>query len=193
MFAEKKDGQVPLFIPSPLFIYYNERVMEGTSHEDAGAQIRDGMKSINILGVCSETTWSYSDGPLKYKQKPVDTAYVEALNHQSITYSRVNQTQNDICGCLSEGYPVVCGFVVYESFESDEVARTGIVPMPQRHEQQQGGHAVYIIGYDLANRQYRFRNSWGTDWGDEGDFYMPFDYVHSADLFSDFWTIRKME
>ncbi len=34
------------FVPSRLFIYHNERHMEHTVGSDAGAQIRDGIKSI---------------------------------------------------------------------------------------------------------------------------------------------------
>src|SRR5678810_1454638 len=41
-FEQKKQG-VKIFVPSRLFIYYNERDMEGTVNSDAGAQIRDGV------------------------------------------------------------------------------------------------------------------------------------------------------
>jgi len=47
------------FAPSRLFIYYNERVMEHTVSQDAGAQIRDGIKSVNHIGACPETDWPY--------------------------------------------------------------------------------------------------------------------------------------
>jgi C1A family cysteine protease len=42
------------FVPSRLFIYYNERTVENTVLFDAGAQIRDGIKSVASLGVCPE-------------------------------------------------------------------------------------------------------------------------------------------
>jgi C1A family cysteine protease len=38
------------FTPSRLFIYYNERVLERTVDEDAGAEIRDGAKTLHRLG-----------------------------------------------------------------------------------------------------------------------------------------------
>ena len=47
------------FMPSRLFIYYNERAMEGNTGIDSGAQIRDGVKSVATLGVCPETEWPY--------------------------------------------------------------------------------------------------------------------------------------
>ena len=47
-FDEIKQNEELLFIPSRLFIYYNEREMEDTTNMDSGAEIRDGIKSINL-------------------------------------------------------------------------------------------------------------------------------------------------
>ncbi len=58
-FGRRKHKQKPDFIPSRLFIYYNERAMEGTVSVDSGAQIRDGIKSVVKQGACSEKTWPY--------------------------------------------------------------------------------------------------------------------------------------
>ena len=44
---------------SRLFVYYNERLMEGTTRRDAGAVIRDGIKTVSNFGVCSEVLWPY--------------------------------------------------------------------------------------------------------------------------------------
>jgi C1A family cysteine protease len=95
--------------------------------------------------------------------------------------------------CLSLGYPFVTGFTVYESFESAEVARTGIAPLPDPDERVLGGHAILVIGYDLDKKLFICRNSWGTDWGDKGIFYLPFEYLADTDLSSDQWTLRTVE
>ena len=55
--------QQEAFTPSRLFIYYNERLMEGTVASDAGANIRDGIKSVASVGDCPETLWPYDDTP----------------------------------------------------------------------------------------------------------------------------------
>ena len=65
------------FAPSRLFIYYNERAMEGTIKQDAGAVIRDGFKTINKQGVCAETIWPYNIS--KFASKPVPKCYYEGL------------------------------------------------------------------------------------------------------------------
>jgi C1A family cysteine protease len=93
--------------------------------------------------------------------------------------------------CLAEGYPFVFGFTVYESFESEEVAKTGKMIMPKKGEAQVGGHAVIAVGY--SGSRFIVRNSWGTSWGMAGYFTMPFDYLLDENLSDDFWTIRLVE
>ena len=95
-------------------------------------------------------------------------------------------------GCLAAGFPFVFGFTVYESFESDAVAQTGMVPMPGSTEAVKGGHAVVSVGSDDNRRLFYVRNSWGSSWGDNGYCYMPYEYLLSAHLANDFWTIRTV-
>lgn len=82
------------------------------------------------------------------------------------------------------------GFTVYESFESQDVASTGVVPMPGTDEQALGGHAVVGVGYDDSQQRFIVRNSWGDAWGMKGYFTIPHDYLANRDLSDDFWAIR---
>jgi C1A family cysteine protease len=189
-FDRKKQG-LPDWVPSRLFIYYNERSMEGTIQSDSGAQIADGIMSINTVGVCQEATWPYVES--QFATAPPQAAYVEANQHESVSFEQVDQTLAGLQGCLAEGYPVVFGFSVYDAFESDQVAQTGVLNLPAPTEQCQGGHAVLIVGYDNPSQRFTVRNSWGADWGQSGVFSMPYAYVLSPDLASDFWTIRLMK
>jgi C1A family cysteine protease len=179
------------FPPSRLFIYYNERVMEGTVSSDSGAMIRDGFKSIAKIGVCPETEWPYHIAA--FTKRPPSQCYTDALRHQALSYKRVFQTLSQMKGCLAQGFPFVFGFGVYESFESDEVANTGIVPMPTAQEQMLGGHAVLCVGYDDATRRFTTQNSWGEEWGDNGYFYIPYSYVSNPDLADDLWRVTLVE
>jgi len=191
-------GGLSPFTPSRLFIYYNERVTEGTVNSDSGAQIRDGIKSIASLGVCREDpTWPYDGDPFPpnnlLTQKPSASAYSEALKYVAVRYQRVGQVLNQMKGCLASGYPFVFGFTVYDSFETDVVAKTGVVPMPAAGEQVLGGHAVLAVGYDDGQQRFIVRNSWGINWGMSGYCTMPYLYLSSASLASDFWTIRVVK
>jgi C1A family cysteine protease len=180
------------FSPSRLFIYYNERVMENSVNSDAGAMIRDGIKSVNRKGTPKETTWPYIIS--QFTTKPSSEAYKEALNHQALQYRRLDNTDlNQLKQCIAQGFPFVFGFAVYQSFMSSSVATTGIVNMPSKQERLMGGHAVLAVGYDSDKRVFIVRNSWGDRWGDHGYFYIPFDYLTNPDLAADFWTITMME
>jgi C1A family cysteine protease len=176
------------FVPSRLFIYYNERVIEGTVQSDSGAQIRDGIKSVAHNGDCPEKEWPYDIA--KFAAKPAAGCYKDALKYKALTYQRVVQTLSQLKGCLASGYPFVFGFTVYESFESDAVAKSGAVPMPAPKEKVLGGHAVLAVGYDDSQQRFIVRNSWGKTWGLQGYFTMPYAYLTDNNLADDIWTVR---
>ena len=188
-FLEMKD-KVPYQDFSRLFIYYNERALEQTINSDSGAMIRDGIKTLAKNGVCSEKSWPYNEA--KFKAKPGPTCYKEALQHQITSYHRIT-TLDEMRACLAEGYPFVFGFTVYESFETQDVARTGVVNLPKSNERVLGGHAVLAVGYDHSKQRFIVRNSWGENWGMKGYFTMPYKYLSNRNLSEDFWTIRRGE
>lgn len=180
------------FMPSRLFVYYNERSMEGTVDTDSGAMIRDGVKSVATLGLCPEAMWAYDI--TKFRAKPPAACYTTALKNQAIVYRRViNTNRSQIQGALASGTPVVFGFTVYESFETAAVAKTGAVPLPGHGEKVLGGHCVVAVGYDDATQRFLVRNSWGTGWGDKGYCTMPYAYLTDANLARDFWAIYAVE
>lgn len=189
-FVQMKEGMAP-YNSSRLFLYYCERAMEGTVGQDSGAKIRDGMACLATVGAPPETVWPYDIS--KFADTPPQAAYQQASQHKSISYWRVPQTLQDMTGCLLSGYPFVFGFTVYDSFESSEVAKTGVVPMPGSNESVLGGHAVMCVGFDMPSQRFIVRNSWGTGWGMNGYFTMPFSYMTSQSLASDFWTLRKTQ
>ncbi len=190
-FERMKQKLTPNFIPSRLFIYYNERVIEGTVDSDSGAQIRDGIKVVATEGVPPETDWPYDIA--KFAQKPPPAAYTDALQDRAVQYQRLVQNLGQMKGCLASGYPFVFGFTVYESFESQTVAQTGVVPMPASGETVVGGHAVAAVGYDDSQQRFIVRNSWGETWGMQGYFTIPYAYLLDSHLASDFWTIRLVQ
>lgn len=173
---------------SRLFIYYYTRLIEGTVKYDSGAYIRNGIKSCNHYGAPLESLWPYNIS--KFRAAPSSVAVKDAAKRKITRYERASNF--DACiDALTNGYPVVIGFLVYSSFMSSSVARTGIMPYPNtRSEKLLGGHAVLLVGYDNTNQRFIVKNSWGQGWGDRGYFYMPYKVIQNTRMSDDFWVIK---
>ncbi len=170
---------------SRLFLYYEERKLEGTINEDSGAMIRDGMKVMASMGTCPEAEYLYDI--TQFRSSPTAQEIHDAQKYKISAYHRITSLTT-LKAALAEGLPVVIGINIYESFEGDGPAKTGIIPMPDTaKEQLLGGHAVCAVGYDGAKQWVIVRNSWGTGWGDKGYFYLPYAYI-APKYTSDMWT-----
>jgi C1A family cysteine protease len=189
-FLQMKQRQ-KYFMPSRLYIYYNERAVEGSIASDSGAQLRDGMKVVNRWGACREEAWPYDIA--RFALRPGTDCYTEGVKHQTLEYARVPQDLRQMKACLASGFPFVFGFMVYAGMMSPAVRRSGEVPMPRLDEQPWGGHAVMAVGYDEGRQRFLLRNSWGEKWGKLGYFTMPYAYLADQGLAADFWTIRLVE
>ena len=193
MFARAKAG-LPALDLSRLFPYYNARVAEGQADQDAGAEVGEVIVAVQQAGDCL-----YADLPTDpglVTQPPSSTAIAHALAHKALTATRVlgatpASMSYHLRHCIDVlGLPVVFGFTVYESFESDEVAKSGIVPMPQGGESVLGGHCVVATGYDDATKLVTCDNSWNTTWGIQGRFKLPYAFIFDSDYASDFHAIQ---
>lgn len=175
------------FTGSQLWLYYKERVLEHSTRQDAGAQIRDGIKVLAKTGLPPEAAWPYDIA--KFAKRPPAAANHAAKAELIGEYRRLSRLA-DYLDCLASGSPFVVGISVFESFDSDAVAASGEVPMPAKSEAMIGGHAICVVGYE-ADGRFIVRNSWGTGWGINGTgyFHLPQAYLASADLATDAWAI----
>jgi C1A family cysteine protease len=174
---------------SRLFIYFNARKMIGLAHEDSGCQIRDAVKSIAVIGACSERSYPYR--PESFARTPSQRIYAVAKESRITEYRRCIGLRG-VKTALSLGYPVIGGFSVYANVESDYCEDTGIVKMPTQHEPCIGGHAVLFVGFDDDKKHIIFRNSWGKGWGSKewpGHGFLPYGYLENYYLASDFWAL----
>jgi C1A family cysteine protease len=202
-FDRLKNKQQPKFVPARLFIYYNERKIEGHVATDSGAQIRDGIKTLHQAGVCPETEWPYDDTPAEYDGGPFPpgsrpatapsaTCYKDALAHVITTYQRLTPTMSQLQGCLAAGFPFVFGFTVFSGWYNQNPVPK-IIPLPGPNESSVGGHAVMCVGYDNGTGLFKIRNSWGSKVGQKGYFFMPYAYLTGGNLASDFWVINAVQ
>lgn len=191
---------------SRLMLYWITRNMEGTADQDSGAQIRDAVKA-TTFGVAPEDLWPYDIE--KFTVEPPREVREAGLANVGIDYQRVDGSTGSIQACLSDGFPIDIGVVLYPSFEADEALHTGSVPMPGDGEQSIGGHCMAVwgigTGADWQSRgqfldaqlsptktYVKVRNSWGSGVYQRGYLLMPLDYLTSPDLGSDYWTIRRV-
>lgn len=179
----------PFKIFSRLYLYYKERFMEGNVEEDTGATMRSIPKALNKYGVCLENFMPYIEE--NFAKPPSATAESNASKFKINSYNRLANL-DEIKQCLAlRQMPVLIGMEVYESFEKDEVRVSGRMKMPDSDEKYLGAHAVLVVGYKdgcFGSGHLIVRNSWGKEWGDNGYFYMPYNYVLKGKTF-DYWTL----
>jgi C1A family cysteine protease len=177
------------FIGSPLYLYYNERVLDNSVLRDAGSTITTGIRALKTSGLCTEATWPYIIS--KFTQQPPQNAFTEGQIHKVLSAVACRPNLSQLKTILSSGNIFTFGFLVYSGFMSSYVSRTGIVSLPKRGERLLGGHAVTCVGYDDTKNCFIVRNSWGTSWGDAGYFYMSYNYLANSRYCWDFWSIQN--
>jgi C1A family cysteine protease len=189
-YVQRARSLTPHITPSRLALYYWERLLEGTTDEDAGAELRDGLKVVaGRPGYVDEAEWLYDVG--RFAEAPPAAVLADAARDRVTTYMRVDVDMLAMKQALAAGFPVVVGFDAFSAIERADVERTGVLPMPSPGEQPIGGHAVLLVGYDDSASTWLCRNSWGPDWGQGGYFTMPYAYLASPAYASDFWTISQ--
>jgi C1A family cysteine protease len=181
----------PNFQPSRLYLYYYERQIEGTTNFDSGADVIDGEKYAKQYGLCSEELWPYKIS--KFTVKPPLICDTDAGNHKITSYRIIpinNLLIQTIKNCIDNNTPVLIAIAVYTSFESKNAEKTGIIPIPNlQKEKCLGGHELCLIGYDDVKSIFTVQNSWGSNWGDNGFCYIPYNYLTNKILGLEFTCI----
>lgn len=181
--------------PSRLYHYYYCRLFDFQQGDnrpniDDGTTIQQGFRVLNRKGTCIEGLYPYITS--KQGEQPPATLNQNASFHRVIQYAPVRQDISYMKNLIKLGYPFSFGILVYQSFVTNAVTRTGIVPMPQNGERILGGHALTAVGYDDSRQMIKFVNSWGRGWGERGYGYIPYAYLENGSLSGDIWTAYKI-
>jgi len=180
-FIEKKFNKNNYIDLSESFTYYVTRanIMKESPITDSGAYISDVIESLVQYGTCRLSTCPYVDNPLL---EPPPNAYSEAKAYHVVQYANIISIEA-MKAVLDSGYAIIGGFVCYSNMYK---AAKGVIPLPNNNVI--GGHAVLFVGYDDSTQLFKFKNSWGTFWGDNGYGYLPYNYFHSGDI-TELWVI----
>lgn len=178
VFADKVDL-------SRLFVYWNSRL---DKTQLTGTSLRSALDSLRIFGVPSESTWPYDLD--KVNTQPSPDAFKEALKRRETTYYRVD-TKNisEIVASIDTGWPVVISVQLDKMFETDPIASDHVF---DGRELSSSFHAMIIVGYrrlDDGSYQFRVRNSWGSQWCDQGYCWFTSEYVQKC--VTDAWAITN--
>ena len=173
------NGKITL---SRLQLYMCLRASDNSSlTKDTGGTIRGVMKAIVNYGVCDEKLWNYNT--LNFDKLAPKNAFSTTYNITNFIYTFIIQDYAHIKEVLASGNPIICGIAVYASFKSANSNKYGNIPMPNtKTEKLLGGHAILLIGYDDNSKTFKFQNSWGTNWGNKGFGYIPYNYVINNSL-----------
>lgn len=197
-YMERTEGQQSV-TPSRLFIYYNERVLEGDPlDQDTGASVRTGAQVVSKIGAPPETDWPYDIAA--FAQRPPQAAYTDAGTHEALSYQRVvvGSPGAPMRTAIANGFPIVFGFSVPDYFQGAWDPTSTPLPVPTPDTQIVGGHCVVITGYDFTRSDFtapafQCDNSWGPDWGLGGRFWMDYRWFNpNPGLANDLWIVKKV-
>jgi len=184
-YLEIKNKQIFVEL-SELYLAHKTKQKEGTEFQDNGASIADAMWALHKFGVCPAQLDPYKPANYWVTTTTIEDAAAKKFAIKSY-YKVTNLTA--LKTALAEGYVVVIGIAIYDSFESDEVINTGKVPLPNTQlENCLGGHAILAVGYSDIEQHVIIKNSWGASVGDKGYFYIPYTYINDPNLCFDMYT-----
>ncbi len=183
-FQDKKEYR-KLVKLSPRFLYNLCKKFDGIPYED-GTYPRIAMKVLLNYGVCHESFWPYVALKKGVARAGADK---DAIKFKIKAYARIKSLMEMKRSLLVNG-PFLAGVEVYKSWFTKKVESSGIVPLPKPKEDLAGGHAICIVGYDDKFGIFKFKNSWGANWGSAGYGFLPYEYMKK--YCSDAWSATDL-
>jgi Papain family cysteine protease/Domain of unknown function (DUF4384) len=163
---------------SPTYIY--EQIKDEGDYDClAGSNPINAFELLKSLGIPTLSTLPYNCGGEVNVEAMLEGMDFRISDYQILFYPEEPDNQvkiNSVKKALSEGYPVMLGSMVPESFYT-----TGPLWVPQPTDGgpsgQHGLHAMCIVGYDDDKHEGSFRilNSWGTGWADNGFYWVKYE------------------
>jgi hypothetical protein len=124
-------------------------------------------------GTCRQELWP--------DDRPSPTVREEQLETDAQRYrleaAPLPIAMDDVRKVLSAGCPVHVSMNTGAAFSG--VGRDGVFNAAEAASGRHGRHAMLIVGY--VGNFFTLKNSWGTDWGDQGYCYVPTNVLAASD------------
>lgn len=165
---------------SPHYLYYYIK-QPGDNDCQRGARVEPALKVLNLRGdVLLADNVQDCSGAIEPAHDQKAKGY-SIKAYASLTNQFGRMENNDylrIKKCLAEKNPVIFSIKCYSSLF--DVSKDGIWKKPAV-DTIVGNHALCIVGYDDTKNggSFEVMNSWGTDWGQGGFFWMTYDQMMS--------------
>lgn len=171
---------------SEAFVYYNARAINDKTEIDEGSTFQDIIKSIRDNGVCIEELCPYN--PSVFNEQPSEDAYSEASKRKITEAKNVRLNINDIKSALAQGFPVIISARAFKTYVTNA---NGVIPPPSQEEleDETSNHAMVICGYVDREGYFIVRNSWGTNFGDQGYCYLPYEYIRTPKAINNAYVV----
>jgi len=174
-----------IWVPSTTFTYYNQKKGEKPM-KDTGSDIETALKTVKKYGACSAKMWA-NDKP--FDEKPSKEAYENGLHGHEIKKWYEVKNQKQIKQAIFRGYPVAIS--MEWAFKYNDVEYVLDTPTKKQAFDAPSCHAIVIVGYDDDNKLYEFRNSWGSQWGNNGYAFFTYEAVKNCALWDDTYAVVK--
>lgn len=142
-----------------------------------------------LTGKCNTQKSGYWNNMDEFKGEKWDYDSLKINYRQIALYATPEQVKER----LHEGHPVIFSIMLGPQFynKDSSLHKHGIIKLPYSWYTPKEGHVMVIVGYDdngygkkygvdtnnIPIGAFKLRNSWGTNWGDGGYWYLPYSFL----------------
>lgn len=154
-------------ILSPSFVY--NQINRGI---DKGSNYIEALNLLKDQGVCTWSSMPYSEND--FRSMPTQTAKQQASDFKIERYFRLGERQDllsDVKEQLANSHPVIASAISDINYLGGGYGNNPNNPYVWRSIGSFNptmGHAILIIGYDDNRQAFKFLNSYGRTWGNDG-------------------------
>ena len=154
---------------SEQWLYEKARLLGGY---EEGATLIDCFKILSKQGVPLDKFWRYTTDKRNIgspKEGALENASIYRISDK--LYFRLTKADQIRATLLKYG-PIQIGVKVYKNWYRQKAGHIPNASLCERVQGALGGHAIWIVGHSPKNKEYKFKNSWGTKFGDKGYGYL---------------------